>query len=533
MIGLSVRGLAFSCLAMAACALGGMGPLHWGDAPAFRGPVAALGALAGAGLLSFGLPWGGARQPTERVRARVLAAAGLSMGIWLPFAGLWGRSNGSADAPLVLSVAAAIAAMAVLAELNRRGGLGRAPGALLVLVWIGLASLVLPGGSRLPSGAGGPLEQGARGAWELIEADVELAGPLLSATLSYEGYPPLNIEASLLPGESAKARAWIVAPRDRSFVAHERPDLVDSMPAAPGGVTVRPLPRWDRGPDFDGEADPLFRRALPAARAPGGRVPASAWFAAVGVGILLSLAVLRFGARLAFAPAALAVGIGAWQFCLGGQGAAEGGSAGSIIILEGSASGSPAGSGARWALIQRFGARYVSVDPLDAGPGSPNSGASPQMTLRLGDPRGPARTSLRVSMDAASVRSVEGRADDEAIDRIQPSLDLGMRLLMREVNTLGAFEAAWCRAEDGSWSGGAPWPLGTAYPEGPSTENEPPPWSGAGLPMGMGVFVGRLDPAAARALGEAVGDPWGLKARGSLPGEPTESAAVWVRLLGF
>lgn len=532
-----------------------LGPLQWVRAPVFgvpvfKGPEAALAGLAGAAFLAFGLPWGRPSPPGVSVRARVLAAMALSIGVWLPFAGLWGRMQGGAQGagriPLLLSVAAAIAVMAALAELNRRGGLRRAPGALLVLAWIGLASVILPGPPRLPAGAGGQVELGARGEWELIEADVELTGPLRSATLAYEGYPPLIIDANLLPGESTKARGWIVAPRDRSFAAHERPDLVDSLPLAPGGVAVRPLPKVSGSagdpnfPDAEGEALPLLRRTLPAALAAGGQVPASAWLAAFGAALLLCLAVLRYGARLAFAPLALAVGVGAWQFCRGGPDAAEGSGLGqggrpgdATIILEGIRSEAVAGGGTRWALIQRFSARYVSIDPSHPASGAQGLGSTPQARLRLGDPRGPAKTLLLISEDAPPIRLVEGRAADESLDVIQPSFDPGMRLLMREVNTFGAFEAAWGRTENGAWSGGDPWALGTAYQEDPPPESEPPLWAGAGLPMGVGVFMGRLEPASARALGLPVGAPdrpmGGASPKGRLGPAPT----VWVRLVGF
>ncbi len=552
MNGLCSRGVLFTVLVLAASTAGGLAPLRGrlGADIQFRGPAQALAALAACALVAFAMPWG-ARRPVESGSAgedppgepslgagsRSLLAAGLAVGAWLPFGALWLRSHPAASGRWVFAVAGAIAVASALRELaaNREAPSGRTAGGLLVVLWAVFACFVLPGEPRWLVREAPGVGPGARGEWELIEADVDLAGPLTSATVAYDGYPPLMIEADLLAGESRRLRAWIVAPKDRSFAAHERPDLVDADPVDLGGVAVKPIgltgpqgPGAPGGEDSPAPVDPLTSRPLPPIQPPGRGIPLSAWLAAAASSIFLALIVLRFRERLVVAPLALVVGVGSAAFCLGDVGSGPSNGPGPMdgpgltVVLEGLRSqGGPPGGGVRWAVIERFRGPLVEAISL-AGAGQ----AQPRPTLRIEDLRGPLRTRLSVTSAQSAQRSIEVRDPAQPIDRIVAPFDPGLRLLMPEVNTLGAFGAAWVRSPDGRWSGGGPWAVGAAWAGGGATASEPPAWVGAALPMGVSVFVGRLEAAAARSLDL----PLGGAAQGQAAGpEP----AAWVRLLAF
>ena len=530
---------------------------------AFRGPMEALVALAGAAFVAFGLPtavrgrrsaeeprltspdgaapdgapaagdgewFQGSIRPGSRRRA--LASVGISVGAWLPYAALWSRFYPDASTFWVYVAAVAIGAIAALCSATGRSGVGSAAGAGLLLIWVGFVGLLLPGEPRWLTGADPEAPPGARGPWSIVEVGLELAGPLKSATLAYDGYPPLVVEADLLPGESRSVRAWIVAPRDRSFAAHERPDLVDAEPMDLGGVVVSlldpPGSLQPDGPILDAPEAPL-QPALPQVGATVVRLPRSARLAAAATAALLALAVIRYGARIAFTPLALLIGAGGAAFC-SVQGHVDPTGSPShcaAVVLEGlrpdvggrQDPGAGIGARATWSLVQRFGSPLV--EELAA------EGAVPAgRRIRVGDLRGPLRTRVAALGGRPATRSVEARAAGEAIDLVTSPFDPGLRLLMREVNTLGAFDAAWIRSPDGQWSGGGSWAVGEpmaaagAAGEFEGVSLEPPPWAGAGLPMGVAVFVGRLNPAAAAALG-------------ILPGSRPRAPDAWVRLVDF
>lgn len=494
------------------------------------------------------------------IAARCVAAAGLILcaSVWLG-----PRLADPAHWPLVASVAASLA---FLVPLPASGGSGPRVGLAALAVWLPWAAPVAPSVELLAPGAllavvaglsaarfrgAGPLllivvataglvaasgaltagEEAdstprARGDWRVVEVPLELTGPLERATLAYDGYPPLEIEADLLAGESTAARAWIVAPAASEVLADGPPEVVGAVVPPEGAVRAS-------GPEPAPEPPAWSRRPLPVLGG-GGRVlplpiPMAAALLAAAAAVLAGALA---GERRLQGPAGLAclvlVGGGASAGTLALAGAGDDGRAEAHLVLEGrvDASGS-----LEWALSARV------PGPLEAS-GSPRGGASTAAVL-LEDPAGPLRTELRLEAGDAT-RRVLARAPGGPVDRALGGIDLGLRLLRPEVNTLAAMEDAW-RQDEGSegWIAAGAWALGQPIPtwigspsEAQNGSSGPPGWARSGLPMGEPLFVGRVaagSPLVARLAAEA-GLPDGNPASGD-PG-PGDTV-LWVRVVGF
>ena len=97
------------------------------------------------------------------------------------------------------------------------------------------------------------------------------------------------------------------------------------------------------------------------------------------------------------------------------------------------------------------------------------------------------------------------------VDRATAEVDLGLRLLRPEVNTLGPFEEVWTRLGPGeAWVAAGAWPVGEPLPAAAARSADgadgPPGWARSGLPMGEPLLVGRVAVGASlgsRLLAEA------------------------------
>ncbi len=437
--------------------------------------------------------------------------AGLAaLAVWLPWAL-------AVDAPpaRLLAPGALLCASAGLAAAG-----GRTAGALLVVLVAG-AGLLGAGGQLTPDAEeGGPGEAGARGAWRVVEVPLELSGPLERATLGHEGYPALEVRADLLAGERAAATAWVVEPVSSEIVDAGSPELLG--PTRPEGGAVRAAAR--RLPEA-----PLAwaRRPLPAPDAPGD-LPLSPAAALLAVTAALVAGLLAAARRLggAAAPASLialaacaAIGVRA----LAGTSEVTGRA---VVVLEGRAG---AAGDLEWAVSARIPAPLVE----DAGARPARPGAA----ILLADPSGPLGTELVLSGGKAE-RRVLTRSARVGVDRATAALDLGLRLLRPEVNTLVPLEEVWTREGPGEdWAAAGSWPVGSSLPEAGGLPADgsvgPPDWARSGLPMGEPLLLGRVAqgaPLASRLLAEV-----GLEAPSAGEGgrDPGSEASFWVRVVGF
>ncbi|HVS09531.1 MAG TPA: hypothetical protein VMS76_06605 [Planctomycetota bacterium] len=346
----------------------------------------------------------------------------------------------------------------------------------------GLAVLALFG--ALTGTAGAAQERVGR----LALGRVELEGPLEELRVALPPAGEARLQGPLAPGERASLRvplpAWEVAP------------ALEPRIAAAGEGRARWL-GWDEE-DRERRAEAwrslpaaLRGRPLPAIAAPATRPPLSALLAAAALLALL----LRLRSR-----AALVLGVGA----LG---------AGLVLALS-LAHGEPA---ARLRLFDGDGAsgRWIVVDAA-----RPELELGPRLPLRLESE--PPRTPLRFAAEGFGavptswrVRGARGEAQPAlfAIDAFDPA----GRALQPGRNGWASFEATWVRDPQGSWSAHGPWPEGEPLPDAAPGGDAPPGWIQPALPLGVGLFIGRVAPRPDLALER---DP------------PLEGGA-WVRLVGF
>lgn len=323
---------------------------------------------------------------------------------------------------------------------------------------------------------------------------IELEGPLSEGLIQVEDYPLLRVRADLLPGERRSARAWMVGPKDRL----DWPDSVEAQ-----GMTAKLVEGGYRCPDWARRAGPTFEGLAESQGLPGLTAVLAAMVAAVG-----SIAVLR-ARRLGIAVRGLGLcilgivgAVGARQVAapLGAHGSEQAPGL-PVAVLEGRRL---ADGDTQWVESRRgFGGLSFAAlgdrDGLDRG----WSGE-----LDVADPLGAGSTELALG-EVGPGWTVRGRTAAAPVDWRGP-FDAGLRLLVPEVNTWGAFGEAWERTPLGSWSPLGPLGLGMSpsdrLGEG---EGDPPGWCAQGLPQGASLFLGRL----------------------SVPLQGTSE--TWIRLSGF
>ena len=463
---------------------------------------------AAAASLAFLLP--GRPRRGERPSGACVRAGLAALAVWLPWAL-------AVDVPPVrlllpgalLCVSAGLAAAA-----------SRVAGALLLLLVVG-AGLLGAGGHLTPEdGAGEVGAERARGPWRIVEVPLELSGPLERATLGHDGYPALEVRAELLEGERATATAWVVEPASSEIVDAGPPELIGTT--WPGGGAVRAVAR--RIPEA-----PLAwaRRPLPVPGAPGD-LPLSPAAALLAATAALVAGVLAVDRRLvgAAAPVSLVALAALASIGVRALAAGPGEATGAVVVLEGRAG---AAGDLEWAINARNPA------PLVEDAGAPSAGPGPAILLT--DPAGPLGTELVLGGGAAE-RRVLTRSLRVGVDRATAEVDLGLRLLRPEVNTLVPFEEVWTRQGPGeAWVAAGAWPVGEPLPAAAARSADgadgPPGWARSGLPMGEPLLVGRV--AVGASLGSRLLAEAGLGApstgeRGATRGP---GVSLWVRVVGF
>lgn len=332
--------------------------------------------------------------------------------------------------------------------------------------WLGAAALAAAPASPIPDGAP-------------VLARVRLAGPLALATLDQGERGRTELSAGLLAGERREIVVPLPyrpldgrAPATRAAPPGGAAEFVDWEPAEaplaplPPGLAARPRPPVaGRAPEVRPASLALLAAAAVLVTALRRR-PAAALAAGWGVALALGIVALRSPPRAA--PPAR--------------------------VLEG------AGPEGPW-LVVDGGAGELSF-PLAGG-----------ARLEVAPAGAPVVWSGTLVGETARwrVRLAGGR-----LWRVAP-LEVGLRLVRREINAWGPIEEAWSRAPDGRWSHHGAWLLGQPLPPAASDAPAPPGWLAAGLPQGVGVLVARLAPDAWR----------GPELHGTAPG------AAWLRLTRF
>ena len=269
------------------------------------------------------------------------------------------------------------------------------------------------------------------------------------------------------------------------------------------------------------------RRPLPAPGAPGD-LPLSPAAALLAATAALVAGVLAVDRRLvgAAAPVSLVALAALASIGVRALAAGPGEATGAVVVLEGRAG---AAGDLEWAINARNPA------PLVEDAGAPSAGPGPAILLT--DPAGPLGTELVLGGGAAE-RRVLTRSLRVGVDRATAEVDLGLRLLRPEVNTLVPFEEVWTRQGPGeAWVAAGAWPVGEPLPAAAARSADgadgPPGWARSGLPMGEPLLVGRV--AVGASLGSRLLAEAGLGApstgeRGATRGP---GVSLWVRVVGF
>lgn len=450
-----------------------------------------------AALAMFGMPFVFSHGRVG-IRAYAAGAVAIAAPVAVVALALERHSPGRAPGPTAFVVAAvALALAAGLAARDRAATNGLIALAVAALLALGPARIAAPLGAG-PERSGPALLRPTRPS-ELRAARVELRGPVERTDVAFTGQPPLRIDVDLSEGESRTVYAWIVAPAGWGKDSDERPVVTPALRAPrdreePVAVEVLGGRALDVAPD---ELPDLLLRARPPLDGFGSPVPWSApgigalcgavalfvalgttrsrtWIACaapLGAGALGSAAVLAF---VAPAPAPV------------GDATAEAGrsSATSTTVLEGRRT--RAGD-LEWARLER--SRGPWSEPADR-----------PIARAGGDARAGARFNVgrygqtTLTGGAEIVRGLHARGP--AVDRVEPRPDVGLRVLLPEVNTFGAFTATWTRSDGGAWTRRGAWAIGAPLPpssEGPSDGAAPPEWARTGLTTAGDVFVGRLE----------------------------------------
>lgn len=455
-----------------------------------------VAAVAAAASFLAPLPLG------RRRRGATARAVGAALAVWLPWVVPAGAPlSAVVPAGLVLALATGLASSAKPTSW----------GLLLALV-VGLA---LAGPTRwIGGGPGGDgAAGGARAGWRIAEVPVTLTGPLDRATLGYEGYPHLEVHALLRDGETVTSRAWMVTPEDSDVVDPGPPPVIGFRPSMGAVVADVPLPRTGTPVGTLRSLPPPPPGAMTGLPLP---IPAVllAWAAALLAAVLVpGRRIEQTFTLIGFAFVALAASVGG----LSVTSVESPRDLPEALVLEGSNDGDGA---VGWGLATR------SIGGLE-GPAPTGAAALGVAEVLVPDPLGPARTEL-VVQDGKARRSVVPRRSVAPVDRGLGSLDLGLRLLRPEVNTLASMVEVWVLDDPSQgWRGLGPWSVGEAAPAGPAAPAAaaPPPWLGSSLPMGRRLLLGRIDPDS--PLVERL-----RMALGEGPKDATRGD-VWVRLVGF
>ena len=394
---------------------------------------------------------------------------------------------GAAQVPHVLGLACLCGLAAAFG--GSRASASAAYGGVAALVILALAFGSWGTGAAGSDGGrrGAPLAAGSLRAVEL-----ELRGPLAQESLQIEGFPALEVRAALLPGEVRSAQAWVVGPRSTL----DWPRIIEGE-----SLTAKLLGDGYHCPDWAQRTGP------PGAVVGGGeRFPGATALLAAFAAAIASIAVLRSQLR-PWAVQALAFVVVGSLGSLGARYLAQtaaalplgAGDPLQVAVLEGRRL---ADGGTEWVEFRRsFGEVVLPVSAF----GRASSGR-----FEVADPRGPKGTALELTGTDPVWRLV-APGPSVALDWRGP-FDAGMRILVPEVNTWGAFSAAWERDSGGEWT-----PFGAlGLGEGPvavSVGEDPPGWCGQELPqggaLGASLFLGRLE-------------------------KPLQgTSATWIRLSGF
>ncbi len=319
----------------------------------------------------------------------------------------------------------------------------------------------------------------AVGSGSIPRAEILLRGPTQGATLDCGRFGTTRVELDLARGEERR----LIVP-----LAH-RP-LDDAPPEIAGGAL------------FLGYREPSPRPARPVGTLlpPVGAEPPRADPLALVLVLVGALLVLACRRRPGWALA--------WGLCLGGAVALVQGRGGpappqSARLLEGELWEEDGGT--LWELVEGA-AGELACDPagdleIEVRPASAPIDFRGRFEGARAEPRWTVRSGIRGA----------------ALWRRAP-LDVGSRRLAAEANLWGDLAAVWVRGEGGVWRARGSWPLGDPLPQAREGAS-PPGWLIAGLPMGRGALVARLDPAA-----------WGGPPS---PGTGATPARVWLRLVGF
>ena len=347
-------------------------------------------------------------------------------------------------------------------------------------------------GSARSTAGGGTAEAG-----RLTRVALRLSGPLAEEAIGLPGYPPLQIRAALLPGERRAARGWMVGPS----AAEDWPEAVRGSSAIAEPETGSfEVPSWARrsGPSFEAGGGsvtgwPALLLALTAAFGSSAVLRASRRESTAGARALAAQ-VLPAGALLAMGALGT---LGAGGLLRSSARAVDlGDLPPAVAVFEGR-------------RLDDGSTQWVEFWRAFGGLSQPQSrqGWAWQGQLEVPGPRGAAGTTLELT-DGDGRWGILAHEASVPIDWRGP-YDAGHRVLVPEVNTWGAFEAAWERSSGGSWTSLGALALGAGVEPGLGAGTAPPAWCTQGLAAGASIFVGRL-------------------------AEPLEgTSATWVRLSGF
>jgi hypothetical protein len=319
------------------------------------------------------------------------------------------------------------------------------------------------------------------GTARVAAAHIELTGPSagISARVEGAGSFELVLEKPLSAGERRTLEVAVPLSAAQLSAEWNAKLIAKSLADASHAKLVR----IDPPPDLGGVAPELLARPRAVLAAHGARLPWSALFV-LGAAFAIGLSQRR---RVAVATAIA---------LLGGA---------SVVVLVNDL-GAPRVSAAR-IVEMRF----------DQAPGEPWLAVEARRDeLRLERLDG-----VRIEVDPPFSRiHCTTRAASPPFELAAPGATLvrsrafypGARLLAREVNALGAFEAAWLRETDGTWRVLGAWRLGDPIPTG--ALGEPPGWLVPVLPMGTSIFLGRLAAGELASAFDGAGPPTWVRGLG-------------------